>query len=249
MAGALALQDVSYAVIGAVTDAPAAAQRRLSQADASGGAISVAVRVYADASSQGSLLSSLTALRSDLGALRAAFAAVGFNAAVLSMSEPTLLMLVPSLQGPAAVSQVTHVITGAISVSGFAAASVTAAQQRGFAAGLAQTLHKNTNDTLIVSVTAARGGAAGRRRLLTETASVSFNVNAGSRNEADGVMQALIAPATLTTLAANIQTDFPGITAADLALEVPPMMVSSAGVRAAAATAAGGAAALLALVL
>ena len=88
IAAAMALPDVSYVVIRSVTDASSAGGRRLTQA-----AINVALAVYGDASSSGTLLSSLNALASDPSAIGSALASAGLSVTVLSVSAPVVTVM------------------------------------------------------------------------------------------------------------------------------------------------------------
>ena len=88
IAAAIALPDVSYVVIRSITDASSAGGRRLTQA-----AINVALAVYGDASSSGTLLTSLNTLASNPAAIGSALATAGLSVTVLSVSPPAVTVL------------------------------------------------------------------------------------------------------------------------------------------------------------
>jgi hypothetical protein len=88
IAAALVLPDVSYVVINSVADAGTSGGRRLTQA-----AINVALAVYGDASTSGTLLSSLNALAANPDAIGSALASAGLSVTVLSVSAPVVSVL------------------------------------------------------------------------------------------------------------------------------------------------------------
>jgi hypothetical protein len=154
----------------------------------------------------------------------------------------------PSLNQPPPVEQpAPFFVSAAIAIAGTSVATITAAQQQGFASGLVWAVGKNAADVQLQDVFASRF-IAGRRRVLADAAAVvAFSVSAASRDDAGGVVQALLTPATMTKLASasGVQAQFPGVTAADLTLELQPVMTSAA----ASATAAAACAAALLLAL
>ena len=89
IAAAMALPSVAYVVIRSVSDASSSTGgRRLTQA-----AINVAIAVYGDSSSSGTLLTSLNALASNPAAIGSALASAGLSVTVLSVSPPVVSVL------------------------------------------------------------------------------------------------------------------------------------------------------------
>ena len=89
IAAAMALPSISYVVIRSVSDAASSAGgRRLTQA-----AINVALAVYGDSSSSGSLLTSLNTLASNPAAIGSALASAGLIVNVLAVSPPVVSVL------------------------------------------------------------------------------------------------------------------------------------------------------------
>ena len=238
------LPSVSYTALGAIADvAPTSPE------DNSTGLISVVTTVYADADIYSRLVVVIVAMTPAALLDQSFFSLLGpmFNlsgATVQFIGTPVWTQL--SNQPPAVEQPAPFSVSAAIAIAGTSVSTITAAQQQAFASTLASALGKNTADVQIQDVFASRS-VAGRRRVLADAAAVfAVSVSAASRDDAGGVVQALLTPLTMTKLATGIQAQFPGVTAADLSLELPPSVTSAA---ASAQAAAACAAALLTALL